>query len=93
MGAALIHSDRRKNGRIDTTKLIGAFRDYAEAPKTYTTCNVLLRNIEARSRNHCRRGKVIIIKHHELCMYILALAIGNENNIFCVAIYCHLWPV
>ena len=82
MGAALIFADRRINRSINTTKLIGAFHDYTKAPKTYTTRNVLLRNIGARSRNHCWRGKAIIIKHHELCVYILAFALRHANNIF-----------
>ena len=29
MGAALIHADGGADGRTDTTKVIGAFRDYA----------------------------------------------------------------
>jgi len=30
---ALIHVDRRKDGRTGIMKLTGAFRDYARAPK------------------------------------------------------------
>jgi hypothetical protein len=39
MGAALIHSEGRKDGRIDgqtgKAKLLGAFRDYAKAPEFF----------------------------------------------------------
>jgi len=39
MGAALIHSDGRTDGRIDgqtgKTKLLGTFRDYAKAPEFF----------------------------------------------------------
>jgi hypothetical protein len=33
MGAELFHADGRKNTRTDMTKLIVAFRNYANAPK------------------------------------------------------------
>jgi hypothetical protein len=80
--AALIQADRRTDGRPDPTKVIGAFSDCTKAPKTYTTGNVLLRNIETLSRNYCRRAKAIIIKYWGLCVYILTLAIRHANNTF-----------
>jgi hypothetical protein len=33
MKSALIHADRRTDGRTDIKKVTGAIRDYAEAPK------------------------------------------------------------
>jgi hypothetical protein len=33
VAAALIHWERRKDGRTDTTELTVAFRDYAQAPQ------------------------------------------------------------
>ena len=33
MGAELLNADRRTDGRIDMTKLIDAFRNFANAPK------------------------------------------------------------
>jgi len=44
------------------------------------------RNIEARSRNHCCRGKVMSIKLDErVC--ILALVIRHANQIFSASYY------
>jgi len=33
LGAEFFHAERRTNGRIDTTKLIVAFRNFANTPK------------------------------------------------------------
>ena len=35
MGVRLFHDDRRTDGRTDMTKLIVAFRNFANAPKMY----------------------------------------------------------
>ena len=34
VGAELFHAERRTDGQTDMTKLIVAFRDFANAPKT-----------------------------------------------------------
>jgi len=33
--SALVHADRRTDGRMDMTQLTDTFSDYAKAPKTY----------------------------------------------------------
>jgi hypothetical protein len=37
-GAELFHPDGQMEGRIDTTNLIVAFRDFSNAPKNSTFC-------------------------------------------------------
>jgi hypothetical protein len=44
VGAELFHADRWKDGRTDMTKLIVAFRNFANVPKTHM-------NIETQSVN------------------------------------------
>ena len=39
VGAELFHADRRTNGRTDMTKLIVAFRNFANAHKKCSTKN------------------------------------------------------
>jgi hypothetical protein len=43
----------RTDRRIDVTKLIVAFRNFANARCKHKICNVLQRNVVARSHEHC----------------------------------------
>ena len=48
------------------------------------------RKTEARSRNHCCRGKAKSIKYYECGTVFLLELCGMQ--IFCAVLYCHLWP-
>ena len=52
-------------------------------------------NIEARSRNHCYRGKPVSIKHYECVFVFLPYLAGMQIAFICAIlyIYSHLWPV
>ena len=49
------------------------------------------RNIEARSRNHCCKGKAKRTTFSE-CVFV-ALGIHMQRAHFCAVLYCHLWLV
>ena len=52
------------------------------------------RNIEARSRKHCCRGKAIIIKNYVcVCLYSCLSYSACKLHLFCAVLCCHLWPV
>ena len=42
VGAELFHADRRTDGQTDMTKLIVAFRNFANASKNVCLCHVLI---------------------------------------------------
>ena len=52
----------------------------------------LQRNIEARSRNHCCRGKAVSIKYY-VCVYYCVTYPARKSHLFCAALCFHLWPV
>ena len=45
VGAELFHADRRTDGQTDMTKIIVAFRNFANAPKN--SCMLRRRNMKA----------------------------------------------
>jgi hypothetical protein len=51
VGAEMFHVDRRMDGRTDMTKLIVAFRNFANAPKN-DNCKYV------RTINYCTYGKI-----------------------------------
>ena len=64
VGAELFHADGRMDEQTYMTLLAVAFRHFANA--TRKTGNVHIKiQIEARSRNHCCRGKAIRITQTE----------------------------
>ena len=53
----------------------------------YKTDNV--HNIEARSRNHCYRGKIISVTKSECAFVSLAIQHERAGAVLC----CRLWPI
>jgi hypothetical protein len=50
------------------------------------------RDIQARSRNHCFRGKAISITYPE-CVFVALVCNVCSTQSACAILYCHLWPV
>jgi len=64
VGAELFHADGRTDEQTDMTLLTVAFRHFVNVPRKRGNVHIKSK-IEARSRNHCCRGKAISITQTE----------------------------